>query len=446
MTDNQAIPYNLKSKATRLPEGPDATLDPPVAPTDAERRGIPPIFWAAMDKSKGGTAPQDAPLAPPAVDPARRSVPAFEWARGLPGRLANRALGETGMPMPVTLDPDIALWPMILWSIWPFAGAPTEGVWPKGWCGVDNTSTLWVCTVGGEPGTWEQVGSGGGSGWPSSNGSGPGNLQAETASDDTVGYNLNDQGSGGFNAQVTGTGAIVIANNGSGTGSVGVEISNSSDAETGISISNTGIGTLYVQSNTEGGVTISANGGQLSLDSTRSVVASATEGLMLQGGTSGTTITPGTGGLFVGLPTSDPDVTGQLWNDEGVVVFSGYVSPLTPIVDGITAPVSIVTGSPTLVYTETLSVGRWLVTITGTAAFSAASGIVTDVAAGTGTMTFIGQIASDVITLETSDTKQTIALTFEANVTVAGTMTVNMEAATATVLLENSGLTAVKGA
>lgn len=152
----QAIPYNLKPKATKLAEGPDDSLDPPVPPTDAEKRGIPPVFWAAIDKSKGGTAPPDAPLAPPAIDPARRTVPVLDWARGLPERLANRALRETLTP--VTLDPDIALWQAIIVSIWPFQGPPDEGSWPKGWFGIDNTAQPYVCTVAGEPGTWAPVG------------------------------------------------------------------------------------------------------------------------------------------------------------------------------------------------------------------------------------------------------------------------------------------------
>lgn len=214
-----AVPYNLKPKATKLPEGPDDSLDPPVPPTDAERRGIPPIFWAAIDKSKGGTAPPDAPLAPPATDPARRSVPPLIWPRGLPGRLPNRPLAETMRP-PLTLDPDIALWPNFRVSIWPFAGAPTEGIWPKGWMGVDNTSTVYVCTVGGEPGTWVALGFAGGAGWPAVNGTGPGNLVAQTPGGDTVGYNITDKGTGGIALTAGGTGGGIGLVDQSGVGIV----------------------------------------------------------------------------------------------------------------------------------------------------------------------------------------------------------------------------------
>lgn len=160
MSNNPAVPYHLKPKATKLPSGHDDSLDPPVSPTDAERRGVPLIFWEAMDKSKGGTAPPDAPLAPPATDPATRGLPPFAWPRM---GLSNRALRETGLWVG-DLDPDIAMWPITPLQRWPFAGSPAEGIWPKGWLGVDSNSLVWVCTVGGEPGTWAQVGGGGGGG------------------------------------------------------------------------------------------------------------------------------------------------------------------------------------------------------------------------------------------------------------------------------------------
>jgi hypothetical protein len=56
------------------------------------------------------------------------------------------------------LDPDLAFWRQVQIPVWPFAGAPTTGTWPQGWIGVDNTSTMWICTVGGTPGTWATVG------------------------------------------------------------------------------------------------------------------------------------------------------------------------------------------------------------------------------------------------------------------------------------------------
>jgi len=158
MNDAPLPPY-LKPKATKLPAGHDDTLDPPEPPTDAAARKTAPFDWAQFDTSKGGDGPPDAPLAPPAVDPAARSVPASTWPRVFD---RNRPLRETLAPVP-DLDPDIALWPVTILSRWPFAGHPTVGIWPKGWVGVDNTATMYVCTVAGEPGTWAVVGGGGGS-------------------------------------------------------------------------------------------------------------------------------------------------------------------------------------------------------------------------------------------------------------------------------------------
>ncbi|HXA33027.1 MAG TPA: hypothetical protein VNV87_12265 [Acidimicrobiales bacterium] len=66
------------------------------------------------------------------------------------------------MEAPLDFDPDTALWPANVVSRWPFTGAPAHGIWPKGAVGVDNTATMYVCTVAGEPGTWVAVGTGGG--------------------------------------------------------------------------------------------------------------------------------------------------------------------------------------------------------------------------------------------------------------------------------------------
>lgn len=55
------------------------------------------------------------------------------------------------------LDPDLANWPTTLLQRWPFTGPPTTGIWPLGWLGVDDTATVWICTAGGEPGTWQPL-------------------------------------------------------------------------------------------------------------------------------------------------------------------------------------------------------------------------------------------------------------------------------------------------
>lgn len=38
-----------------------------------------------------------------------------------------------------------------------FAGAPTSGTWSKGAIIIDTNANLWVCTVGGSPGTWSEL-------------------------------------------------------------------------------------------------------------------------------------------------------------------------------------------------------------------------------------------------------------------------------------------------
>jgi hypothetical protein len=64
------------------------------------------------------------------------------------------------------LDPDIAFWPVTPVQRWPFAGHPVDGIWPLGWCGIDNTGTLYICTASGAPGTWVAVaGPGTDTGW-----------------------------------------------------------------------------------------------------------------------------------------------------------------------------------------------------------------------------------------------------------------------------------------
>lgn len=151
-----SVPYYLRPKDTRLEAGPDESLEPDVAPTDAERRSLPPNLWPATDSSRGPKGPPDKPLTGPATDPARRMVPPSTWPRLPVPPVDNRPVGELA-PDPITLDPDIALWQSVIVSIWPFTGPPTTGVWPRGWLGIDNTATLYVCTVAGAPGTWTAV-------------------------------------------------------------------------------------------------------------------------------------------------------------------------------------------------------------------------------------------------------------------------------------------------
>jgi hypothetical protein len=223
-------------------------------------------------------------LAPPPTDPMVRSEPPFEWGRAVT-QVPQRDPRAVAVPVP-DLDPDIALWRAIIVNIWPFTGAPTTGEWPKGWFGIDSGGTPYVCTVGGEPGTWVQLATGsGGAGWPTDNGAGPGNLVAETAVDDTVGYNLTDEGSGGISLTETGSGPIALS---SGVDSGGTTISDAGAA--GVIVSSTGAGGLDFDSAGGGDIVISYTGG---------------------------------GNLFMNtLPTADPHALNALWNNLGILTVS----------------------------------------------------------------------------------------------------------------------------
>lgn len=96
---------------------------------------------------------------PPPTDPLVRSAPRSDWYR-----TPSEARPRVETPMVPDLDPDVAMWGNGGVMIWPFAGAPTTGGFQRGQVGVDNTGTMYVCTVTGHPGTWSAVGSGGGGG------------------------------------------------------------------------------------------------------------------------------------------------------------------------------------------------------------------------------------------------------------------------------------------
>lgn len=251
-------------------------------------------------------------------------------------KVAGRQLSER-VDDPVTLDPDIALWPVVPLNIWPFAGAPTEGRWPKNWLGIDENSALWVCTEGGTPGTWAQVGSGGGGGWPENNGTGPGNLTAQTADDDTVGYNFTDRGSGGFGVQTEGSGGGIGLVDSSGAG-VNVEVaSGAGDIDVlqggtgGINVTadSSSTGDIVVQQNGSGDIQIIAEGtGAVSLTAltgdatlaggTLTTVSGDAVGVTASSGDIALTVSSGHI-TMTGLPTTNPGGTGLLWNNAGVL-------------------------------------------------------------------------------------------------------------------------------
>lgn len=118
---------------------------------------------------------------------------------------------------------------------------------------------------------------GAGSGWPTVNGAGPGNLVAETATSDTVGYNFTDRGTGGIHISATGTvdnegiellysGAAVAENGGialvdNSAVSAGISlVVNDTDNPGGIALTSQGTGGVNLTDNGSGGVNLFATG------------------------------------------------------------------------------------------------------------------------------------------------------------------------------------------
>jgi hypothetical protein len=261
------------------------------------------------------------------VDPLVRAEPPFDWYR-TPVVMPRRV--ETPGHLP-DLDPDIALWPVTPLQRWPFTGAPSEGIWPKGWAGVDNTGTMYVCTVGGQPGTWAQVGSGGGGGWPTVNGTGAGNLTAQTVSGDTVGYNMTDLGTGGItlttnNPASPGLGLFDLG------GGNGIEINSVnaialvSNSTYGISLSAEGSGGILLNKSGTGGITIETTGGGATTGIALTTQATDTTGITLTDNSAngnGITLTA-TGRNTTGITLS----TGAATNGGGIVLDQGGVGAI----------------------------------------------------------------------------------------------------------------------
>jgi hypothetical protein len=89
-----------------------------------------------------------------------RSLAPFAWPDPGGPTIPNHPR-HLAIPTP-DLDPDIAMWPSVIVSIWPFTGTPPVGIWPTGWFGIDNRGVPYVCIAGGQPGTWQALTPGGG--------------------------------------------------------------------------------------------------------------------------------------------------------------------------------------------------------------------------------------------------------------------------------------------
>lgn len=143
---------------------------------------------------------------------------------------------------------------------------------------------------------------GGGGGWPSADGTGPGNLTAETPTDDTVGYNFTDQGSGGFAVDTAGTAGIDIKNSAAGqqltiendasvvTAGLQLTVGNAGDP-VGIIATDSGSGGITLNEQGTGGIDIETTGGNATTGITLTTQATDTGGITL--------VETGAGGIFL---------------------------------------------------------------------------------------------------------------------------------------------------
>ena len=160
---------------------------------------------------------------------------------------------------------------------------------------------VWIMFEGGDlnypvyMGQWQTTGSG----WPENNGTGPGNLVAETPDTDTVGYNMTDNGTGGINLTENGTGnGITLTTNLGNSG--GINATDGSGAginlvEANSGANNGGINITNEAANWAGGITLTD-------ESTTGIIFNTPNATPTEGGVY---FTPGTGyvyGSLIGNP------------------------------------------------------------------------------------------------------------------------------------------------
>ena len=178
--------------------------------------------------------------------------------------------------------------------------------------------TFWgacpAATLGGQSG-------GGGSGWPTVDGSGPGNLVATTPSDDTVGYGMTDQGSGGILLQESGTGTFILQAAGTGDGA-SLTIQQTSVPDGGISITNDGSDGITIEDTQGGGISLTEDNasGQIVLSGAGIVNIQSGTGMVVQNDTSGT---------FEINQDADAALVIQTPNGGGIEIESGGTGALT---------------------------------------------------------------------------------------------------------------------
>jgi hypothetical protein len=227
------------------------------------------------------------------------------------------------------LDPDIALWPTTVVQRWPFTGSPTEGVWPLGWLGMDDTATFYKCIEGGSPGTWAVVRGGGSGGYASLTGAG----ETATPGDLTQagGFTVNDTAGDGIELESTG-GGISITNTESGainivdSGDTGFNIQETGDGNALNLVSSGTAGEVSINaSDAAGQVSVNAGGTSVTVNESELLVAPSHSSLQFIVAGSGVSVvlnTPGNQFTLSGLPTTDPHIVDAVWNNSGVLTLS----------------------------------------------------------------------------------------------------------------------------
>jgi hypothetical protein len=235
--------------------------------------------------------------------------------------------------------------------------------------------------------------------WPTTDGTGSGNLQAETASDDTVGYQLVDDGTGGITLSTTNADA-----------GNGIAIDDTTGG--GVNISSTGTGGVSIQNNSTGSSMSIRDGSgetvQFESVGGMQIEDSSTNGLSItQDGDSDITITNSGGG----------DITFNA-TDGGGVVNPG----LSTEAGHLASPYTVTASLATFLTTASLAVGKWLFMVIALTEPPSANNVEIEANVGTATATFEGVTSCEIAPGGSLTPVTPQVLTFIATVTVAGTL------------------------
>lgn len=261
---------------------------------------------------------------------------------------------------------------------------------------------------------------GGGGGWPTDDGTGSGNLVANTGFGDTTGYNMTDAGTGGIHLTTSnqsgstftvedGAGSTLFMGDGISTFSIGMTAIGEN-----ISLTNNGTtgGDIIIRQAQAGG------SGSITIEVDN---PTGTVGIIDSGGGIFLNLT---GPLqFIGLPITDPANANQVFiRPDGSLAISEAATNVANA--GHLAADFTPTGTlTTYLTTASLGIGKWLITHGANARNLAAStNLEIEANPGTATATFEGVTSGDVGTGSGVIVGSSVCLSFIATVTVAGTI------------------------